>query len=257
MNLFISSVIYNRKPFESYMNKRMSEWLNLSNLHILESFYNMNDGDEDYIRECKDFLLDSGAFSMMNSKNGKKLNIKNYCTEYAKFVKKNNIENFIELDIDGVYGIDVYKDCLHELQDITGKDPLRVFHPWRGVDYYEELVKQKDRICIGSIAVKLIKPQDYYIFDFLLKIAHENNCKVHGLGVGSISNIRKYDFDSTDSASWLTSVRNGQLYRFNGHELNKYDGSEGCSIEQRIDRNYVGISALQEWEKYSNYLDNF
>lgn len=257
MNLFISSVIYSRRPFESYMAKKINNWLDLSKLHILESFYNVNPDDPDYFSYCGDFLLDSGAFSMMNSKNGKKLNIKDYCIKYGQFVKKYNIDNFIELDIDGVYGIDIYKDCLHRLQDITGKDPLRVFHPWRGIDYYKELVKQKDRICIGSIAVKLIKPEDYYIFNYLLDLAHQNNCKVHGLGVGSILNIRKYNFDSVDSASWLTSVRNGQLYKFNGHQLNKYDGSAGCSDEQRVDRNFIGVTALQEWEKYSKYLEQF
>ena len=257
MKLFISSVIYNRQPFEKFKNSNMCDWLPLQNLHILESFYNVNSGDTEYYSSCGDFLLDSGAFSFMNRSGSKNIDIKNYTVKYGEFVKKNNIDNFIELDIDGVFGIDVYKDCLYRLQDITGKDPLRVFHPWRGKEYFDELVKIKKRICVGSIAVKLIKQDDFYIFDYLLKKAHENNCQVHGLGVGSINTIRKYNFDSVDSASWLTSVRNGHLFRFDGHGMKKYDGSEGCENDQHIDRNFSGVLALQEWAKYSQYVDSF
>lgn len=256
MKLYISAVFENTGR-NGAIKINVEDVINLNNLHILQSFAYAKEEHIEKYKLCKNFLLDSGAFSAMNSKTFKNINIKDYCVQYAEFIKKNNINEFIELDVDGVFGIDVYKDCLHRLQDITGKDPLRVFHVWRGIDYFNELVKQKKRICIGGIAIRLIQPKDYNMFTHLLDIAHKNNCEVHGLGIGSSSVICKYNFDSVDSASWTTSIRNGHLFKFNGHELLKYAGSVGCPNNTHIDTNYVGILALKEWAKYSHYLDTF
>ena len=63
---------------------------------------------------------------MMNNKK-KQFDIISYARKYANFIKEYEIDDFFELDIDGVFGFEVYKDCLHLIQDITGKDPIRVF----------------------------------------------------------------------------------------------------------------------------------
>jgi hypothetical protein len=256
MKLYLSGVIECKNDFKE--KGGLIDFVEFNKLHILQTFYDVKDGDEFYFDKCADFLMDSGAFSVMNSKAQRnKFNPLEYAKKYGEYVRKHNIDQFIELDIDGVFGIDVYKDCLHCLQDTSGKDPLRVFHMWRGKEYFQELTKVKDRICIGGIAIKHIKESDYVMFDWMLEEAHENNCKIHGLGIGSSELIRKHDFDSVDSARWLTSMQFGHLYRFNGHELCKYPGSEGCKEGEHLTRKFSAWRALKEWAEYSKYLDAF
>ena len=49
-------------------------------------------------------ILDSGAFTFMN---GKKMNLDDmdkYCDAYINFIKKYHIKNYVELDIDALFG---------------------------------------------------------------------------------------------------------------------------------------------------------
>ena len=133
--------------------KDYEKLVNISEMSILQTFCRAETRMKKNLekqKEFKNYLLDSGAFSMMSSKNSQKFEIMEYVEKYAKFIKENDIKDFIELDIDGVYGIQIYKDCLHKLQDITGKNPIKVFHMWRGKEYFQELVKKESRIAIGG-----------------------------------------------------------------------------------------------------------
>lgn len=254
MKLFISAVFENcgcRGP----VKENVEEIVNLSKLHILQSFAYAKDEDAEKYKLCKDFLMDSGAFTIM--KGAKNFNINNFTKNYGNFIKKWNIDNFIELDIDSVFGIQIYADCLHMLQDITGKDPIRVMHAWRGKEYFKELVKKKNFVCIGGLAgiknMKLNRSELQWFVDE----AHENNCEIHGLGIGDINLIRKHNFDSVDSANWALSIRYGSLLRFNGHELCKYSGSEGAEAGEHIATNFVAKTSLKAWESFSHYVDLF
>jgi len=187
---------------------------------------------------------------MMSSKNSQKFEIMEYTEKYANFIKENDIKDFIELDVDGVYGIQIYKDCLHKLQDITGKNPIKVFHMWRGKEYFLELVKKEKRIAIGGIAIKYLKEQDYILLNDLIQIAHDNNCKVHGLGMTGSVNLRKYNFDSVDSSSWNIGARSGTFCRFDGHSINNYKNPGNYQLDGKI----YAVNGLVEWKKYSDYL---
>ena len=255
MKFFLSSVIEHSIDF-SHVDK-LENLIDFSKLYILQTFYKIKAGDEKYQEMSKGFLFDSGAFSVMNSKKqALAFNALEYTKKYGKYVKEHNIKDFIELDIDNVFGFEVYRDCLHCLQDITGREPLRVWHLHRGFEYYSNLVKKFDKICIGGIAIGNISPEDEKLFNFLLKEAHDNNCKVHALGVGSGKWVRKYNFDSTDSAGWLSSMQYGKYYRFNGHDILTYKigvNSDG----ERLSRRFSGIIALKEYAKYAEYLEQF
>lgn len=236
----------------------LEELVDLSKLHVLQTFVHACDEDAEKYKLCKSFMMDSGAFTlMMSKKQSKNFDIKEFAKKYANFVKKWNIDNFVELDVDGIYGIDVYKDVLHIVQDITGKDPVRVFHGWRGKDYFEELVKQKDRICMGGVAMGKARRNTLDYFQWFLDKAHENNCKVHGLAVTSSSLLRKYNFDSVDSSSWTYSARGGTLYRFDGTGMQQYVGSENSPEGQRIDTTFCGNYTLREWIKMVEYAETY
>ena len=227
--------------------------IDLSSLNVLQAFPYMKKDSHLYVDKCKNFLMDSGAFTMMNSKNKKNFDIKDYVKKYGNYIKEHNINNFIELDIDGVYGTSVYVDCLHELQDITGKNPIKVFHTWRGLEYFKELTKKEKMICIGGLVVKQIKQSDYEIFTSLINIAHENGCKVHGLGLTDSRMLRKYDFDSVDSSRFTGTSRFGEFYKFDGHGI--------IALRSKSDFTFKGNEcdrwSLNNWFDYSKYLEQY
>lgn len=255
MQLYLSGVIENISSCTP--SKNIGNYIKMEELHILQTFFSVSKKDHEYWSRAKSFLMDSGAFSMMAGKRKNNFDILDYTKRYGEYVKEHNVDQFIELDIDHVFGIQTYKDCLHCLQDITGREPIRVFHLHRGWGYYKDLVKKFDRICIGGIAVKDIKSDMFWIFEELLKEAHKNNCKVHGLGIGSARVIREFDFDSVDTAGWIAAMKFGSLYRFDGHSVVKYDGSSRCEEGRKISRVFAGTTALDEWTKYSQYVDTF
>lgn len=73
--------------------------------YILQSFYYVDNYVENVIiPNCKDFILDSGAFTFMqNSK--KSVNWDEYVEKYAEFVKKHKVKKYFELDIDSIVGL--------------------------------------------------------------------------------------------------------------------------------------------------------
>lgn len=75
-----------------------------NNLYILESFYYMTPFIEKLIPKFKDFLLDSGAFTFMNNKHRTMSDYNDYLDALIRFVNKNDIKHFFELDIDSVIG---------------------------------------------------------------------------------------------------------------------------------------------------------
>lgn len=257
MRLYISAVFQN-KCVVCKDGEKLEDFIDLSKLHILQSFAYVSSCECEKFALCKNFLMDSGAFTIMNSKSTRKnFDIVQFTKDYGAFIKKWNVKDFIELDVDSVFGMQTYIDCLHMLQDITGCDPIRVMHTWRGKDYYEELTKQKDFICLGGIAGTENMNLNRSELQWFIDVAHKNKCRIHGLGIGNMNLIRKYNFDSVDSANWCSAHRFGALLRFDGHELCKYEGSEGARPGEHIATNYVASVALKEWEKLSHYVDLF
>lgn len=231
----------------------------LKDAHILASFAYHNDKHEEYYPYCKSLLVDSGAFTLMvkSIRNSGKIDfdIKSYCKKYAEFIKKNNIDNFIELDIEGAYGFETYKDCLHMLQDITGKDPIYVFHKWRGMEYYKELVKQKNYICLGDVDVTTRNKAQEKYFSWFVEEAHKNNCKVHGLAFTQIEKLKHIPFDSVDSSSWTAGARFASPSRFDGHSILKYNCKRNDD-RQLAHNSIVKTHDFLEWKKLSQYFDS-
>jgi hypothetical protein len=187
-------------------------------LFVLGSFFYLKKCKKDYLdkymnyvkTQCKDFILDSGAFSMLSGSKNKESfleKLDSYISEYIDFINRYNIKNFIELDIDKIIGYEKVKQIREKIEKETNKKSIPVFHLTRGIEEYKKLIKNYPYICIGGIAIKDIKKKDYKkIFPTLLKMAKLQNCKVHGLGF-TASNVNEFDFYSVDSSSWKTSIR--------------------------------------------------
>ena len=93
------------------------------NRYLLQTYYDMrawkDSKVESYLNSCEEFLLDSGAFTFMNS--GKKVNWKGYIDSYVEFINKYDIKQFIELDLDHVVGVEETIRIRQYIEEKTGK----------------------------------------------------------------------------------------------------------------------------------------
>ena len=223
-----------------------------NNPYILESYFyikNQNNWVTKLRPLFKNFILDSGAFTYLN---GLKENVDwdLYIDQYAEFIKKHNIDLFIELDIDSVVGLKEVERLRDKLENLTNKKCIPVWHKSRGLQYWKDMCKNYDYIAIGGIVTKEISSKNYDIFNALLKIAKENNCKVHGLGFTNLEGIKKYKFHSVDSTAWLYGNRGGFLYKFNGETMLKI-----APKNMRLKGKEAAIHNFNEWVKFSNYAE--
>lgn len=227
--------------------------------YALETFFTLKNKNENNltIQRIKNnvfdlFLLDSGAFTFMNSSKGS-INWDKYINDYANFINKYNIKYFFELDIDSIVGIEEVERLRNILENKTNKKCIPVWHKSRGLEYWKKMTKEYDYVAIGGIVTKEIKKDEYKYFKPLLEIAKKNNCKVHGLGFTNLKELKKYDFYSVDSTSWLSGGRFGTIYNFKNGTLEQFSPPKGMRGGQyTITHNHN----MKEWVKFQKYLDN-
>ena len=236
-------------------------------LFLLGSFYYLRKTKVDYTEKymkfkdkCKGFILDSGAFSLLNSsKNLNEFlnNLDNYIQEYINFINKYNIKHFIELDIDSLVGYEKVKEIRERIEKETHKKCIPAWHISRGLEAWKNLTKEYDYIAIGGIVTKEIKKKDYKkILPALLKIARQNNCKVHGLGFTG-NNVKEFDFYSVDSSSWSWFRRHKKMFKFDykTKTIKTYFLSETHRVrkDKQADIELSNI-VIKEWKKFQSYL---
>lgn len=238
-------------------NERIIEQIKTSPcaISILGSYYSICQRNKKYyttlIPNFKDFMLDSGAFSFMNSKNVS-LNWDKYIEEYAAFIKENHVLKFFELDIDVIAGYSKVKEYRARLERMSGYPSIPVWHRSRGYDEFLRLCEEYSYIAVGGIAIKHIRREEYKYFSRLIREAHKRNCKIHALGFTNPSELRKYHFDSVDSSSWTTGGRYGNVYMFRDGDLQVFSrkGSMRVSDYRQADSFNFG-----EWVKFQKYAE--
>jgi hypothetical protein len=224
---------------------------NFFNFNRLESFVYLSEFEKGILSNYNNFLLDSGAFTYLNKNKNKKVDWENYVKTYGEFVRTKKIKTFFELDIDPIVGLKEVERLRDVLENTAGKKCIPVWHKSRGFDYWKKMVKEYNYVAIGGIVTQEIKRTQYDIFLPLLKIAKENNCKVHGLGFTNLKGMEKYKFYSVDSTSWLSGNKFGSVYLFNGKTMQK----QNKVIGQRVKTKEVAIHNFNEWVKFSKYAE--
>jgi hypothetical protein len=227
-------------------------WINknIFDFYRLESYHYLKD-EVKVIDKYNSFLLDSGAFTFMTSNKGKNVNWEQYVINYGNFVKKHNIKYYFELDIDPIVGLKEVERLRDILEKTVERKCIPVWHKSRGLQYWNDMCKNYEYIAIGGIVTQEIKRTEYNIFYSLLKIAKENNCKVHGLGFTNLKGLEKYKFYSVDSTSWLSGNKFGSVYWFDGKTMQKKNKQEG----QRVKTHEVAIHNFKEWVKFSKFAE--
>lgn len=222
-------------------------------LYLLESFYYIQDWQVEIVKSVKGFLLDSGAFTFMQSKKNN-VNWAEYIERYADFINQNNVECFFELDIDSVVGYEKVLEYRQLLERLTGKQSIPVWHKSRGTDEFKRMCDEYSYAAIGGIVAREIMPNEYKAFPKMIKEAHERRCKLHGLGFTNTKLLPKYHFDSVDSTRW-NCARFGRLEYFNGQTMIAEDRrKDGQRLKGRAEIDGITFT-LREWTKYQKWAE--
>lgn len=221
-------------------------------LFILESFYYADDFTEKYIPYFDKFLLDSGAFTFMQSKKNHAVNWDEYVERYADFINRNKIDLFFELDIDSIVGIKEVERLRNRLERLTCKQSIPVWHKSRGKDYYLRMCDEYPYVAIGGIVTREIKPAEYRFFPWFINQAHSRGAKVHGLGFTNLKGLQKYPFDSVDSTSWTGGNRFGYAYIFTGKTIIQRKRLPG---ERMVNTQQLALHNFNEWVKFQRYAE--
>jgi hypothetical protein len=223
------------------------------NFNRLDSFFYIRHGEwrKRAIPKYKKYLLDSGAFTFIMSKQKKKIDIDSYTDEYIDFIKNHNVELFFEMDVDAVWGYDKVKQLRERIERKVGKQSIPVFHKNRGLNDFKDMCKDYKYIALG-IAGKDVPWGDWMTFKLFTDYANSNNVKMHGLGITGNKSIDNVNFYSVDSSSWTAGNRYKMLYQFNGKRLDKINIPKNNRIK---DHKALALHNFTEWVKFANYKD--
>lgn len=227
----------------------------VKDIYILESYFYIVDQPWMFplLKQFKGFMLDSGAYTFMAAEEGAGHDIDwdKYVEDYAAFVVQHDIELYFELDIDSLVGITEVERLRKNLEYLTGRPCIPVWHKNRGKEYWHKMIQEYDYVAIGGIVVGEITSKDYPMFTYMLNEARKENCKVHALGFTNLEGLRKYKFYSVDSTAWLSGNRFGAVYYFDGKTMQKIKVPEG----KRVKTKETALHNFNEWVKFSKYAE--
>ena len=232
--------------------KRLELFNKINPKRVLFSYYYITDDCMKYTTQAKEYILDSGAFTYLSS--GKKVDFDSYTDQYIEFIQNFKIKQFIELDIDAIVGIKKVEELRSRIERRTGRQSIPVFHRSRGKDYFLSMCKEYPYIALGGIAIKDIKRSDYKYFEWFIETAHENNTRIHGLGLTDFKALKQFNFDSVDSTSWMGS-RYAKFYKYSNGECRMLKSPPNS----RMTLNWRECDEinLREWVKFANYAEKY
>lgn len=242
MKVYLAGLSGARRLFEDGI-------LNPSEVNCLESYYSISKWECAFIPQFKNFLLDSGAFTFLNS--SKKVDWNDYADRFADFIKMHNIKHYFELDIDSIVGLRNVEILRKRIENRCGIQSIPVWHKNRGRRYFEDMCKEYPYVAIGGIVTKEIPRSSYEkAFPWFIEEAMRHNCNIHGLGYTDTQNLMKYHFSSVDSTTW------GELQIFNGRKIIRHSSlSNGQKHRNLISVEQARLKNLKEWIKFSKYAE--
>ena len=229
------------------------------NLYFLESFYAKRKWEKWISLAPLDtdrFMLDSGAFVMINSGGKSKIkDLDGYIVDYIDFIKTHKIKLYVEMDIDKVIGLEEVHRIRAKLHRETGIPPIPVMHKHLGKDYFIELCKSYPYISlgIGPIKSEPFKPRyPYEKLHWFTETAHKYGTKIHGLGFTAKSVIADFHFDSVDSTSWMQGAIYGHVYHYKHGKLGLIQRPQKSRIKDRVK---LQGHNLKQWILFQKYLN--
>lgn len=206
------------------------------------------------IHKYKRYILDSGAFTFMN-KSASKTSVDwvQYVKDYGRFIREHSVENFFELDIEMIVGMEKMEELRTILEDTAGHASIPVWHIARGQDYWQMMIKKYSYVAIGGFVSREIKKKHYRGIVKMINQAAEHNCRVHGLGVTGMQNVAHLPFYSIDSSSWTAGNRYKTVMSFHQGKI----VTNNKLAKKRIS-NHLALAKRNfgEWVKFSDYAED-
>lgn len=220
----------------------------------LDSYWEIKNRTQGNFHKYKDFILDSGVFTFLNTRSPEGVDWDKYAYEYAQFVKRHGIKNYVEIDLDKHLGLDGVSRLTKYLTKEVGYAPMPVWHIGRGWDGWLQAVREYKYVCFGAFLTDGLPRSKFGYIPKFLDEARKQGTKVHGLGFTSMDGLKKYKFHSVDSSSWSFGDRVGVIDVFNGTEIVKIKKPENMRIKNRLD---FAEHSIKEWIKFQKYADNY
>lgn len=252
MKIFLASVLTN-----GYL--RNSNISNLRDCYLLESFFYLRskkEFDKTVIVNNENFLLDSGAFTYIRGGGGK-TDWNKYIKEYANFINTYDIKYFFELDIDSVVGLEKVEILRHQLETMTHKRCIPVFHVSRGRDYFLKMCEEYEYIAIGGLITDgLTSGKLKKYLPWFIHTAHEHGTKLHGLGFTNNELLSKFKFDSVDSTTWNMCANYGEIFVFEKNRMVRHRSVEnGQKVKKIKNIESATLFNFKNWIKYQRYAN--
>lgn len=245
MIVYLAGEVYGEKVFEH----------NKYDFNRLDSFFYVrnNKSFQTNIIKYKRYILDSGAFTFIMSKNKIKIDIDSFTDQYIEFINHHKIDLFFEMDVDSVYGYNKVKELRKRIESKTGKPTIPVFHMNRGLHDFIAVCKDYNYISLGIAGKDFAWGDGKSFLPFVLK-AKELDCKTHGLGITGMDVLDKVPFHSVDSSSWTAGNRYKTIFHFDGKKVKSFK----CDLTKKRISNHLGLAMhnFNEWNKFSKSMEN-
>lgn len=226
------------------------------NADILSSYIYLRNNPNliSIIPKTRSFLCDSGLFTFINT--GKRVDMESYADEYADFVRDNKIKDYIELDVDQIKGVSYTRRLRDRIESRVGWQSIPVWHTIRGKESFIQDCKDYPRIALGfflseGIPIKMSLKYAPWFID----TAHDNDCRIHGLGFTHTSKLKDYHFDSVDSSSFTAGGRFGNFHYFDPVSKSILQVSKKAG-QRMPNANALNIHNYKEWRKFQDYAYN-
>lgn len=230
-------------------------------LHIpyaLHSYYKYLPNKPFTFPNCKEFILDSGVFSFLSAKKAEARNMDwyAYADKYAAFVRNNQIQNYVEIDVDRYIGLSEVEKLRDYLEKKVGWQSMPVWHINRGYDKWLEVCKSHKYVCFGAFLTDGLSSRKFGQIRRFLHDAKELGAKVHGLGFIQMKWLPILKFDSVDSTTWMSGCRFGEVHRFNGTKIDRIFKAPDAGKRLRVDSYHeLDKINLKEWIKFAEYAE--
>ena len=116
------------------------------------------------------------------------------------------------------------------------------------------MIKDYDYVAFGGMLTDGINMSVILKYlNWFIKTAHDNKCKIHGLGFTRSELLVKHHFDSVDSTAWQYGCRGaGLMYWFNGRRFNNQK-SKG----KYKDYKKLHLHNFEQWVKFQKYAEKY
>lgn len=201
----------------------------------------------------KGYLVDSGAFSFVTGKKQKSWDEwLRYCDEYADFVRETKSQNYFEMDVDDILGIEKVEIMRKRIEKRVGWQSIPVWHIKRGWGYFEKMCGEYPYVAIGGYAKNIDASAINKTFHYFINYAHKVGVQIHGLGFTNLGQLKSLPFDSVDSTSWLAGARYGKVYQISGNTL-VIRGKQNLGL--RADGHRAAAHNLKSISAYAKMVD--